>query len=276
MRSKKVPIPWLAGAVLGLATWLGSTGVAQASPLLQILDTTSGISSLGQETLGDAGGTQYIWPVGTQGPGAGLPNTEAGWPNASLAPGFATEPGFGTGISGYHGGYLYLSKATNLTFEFMGKGDATLSNQFWVNGTQLFNSATTPCGVGPGYTPSCNGSNSATVALNEGYVPFSFITGAGVTLTNNGTDGNPDTALGVAPGYFLGIDPYLTSGTFQTTGFVAYVGLSDSPTAGDHDFQDLGVRISAVPEPDSLALLGVAMGSLVLIRRRSKKSADQA
>jgi hypothetical protein len=92
--------------------------------------------------------------------------------------------------------------------------------------------------------------NLYTFDLPAGFVPFQFRTGLGIILDNTGAGlGNPDPHSQNQPGYFLGMDPYLATGTYQAAGSAFYAALSDLPASGDHDFQDMGVRISVVPEP---------------------------
>ena len=131
-----------------------------------------------------------------------------------------------------------------------------------------------PCGAAGAapVTPTCTaGSNEFTYALPAGYLPFRFVTGNSVILTNDGS-GNPTniSEANGSPGYFLGVDPYLASGPHQTSGQAVYAGLTDLPATGDHDFQDLGVRISTVPEPGTMALLGLVMGGIALRSRRKQ------
>jgi hypothetical protein len=73
----------------------------------------------------------------------------------------------------------------------------------------------------------------------------------------------------------LGIDPYVATTTFQAEGRVAFAGLTDRHgELGDHDFQDMGVRISVeTPEPGTLALLGVALSGLAVARKRRSAKA---
>ncbi len=280
----------LASAVLGMAAALGAAGTAGAAPTLQIIGGS-------QEAIGDAGGTTYPVSnnVGTS--GAGLPTAAAGWPNTLTTPaGFAPDSSIGgaRGISGYVLSYLSLTEAATVRFQFMGEGNASNNNSFWVDQNQngiyetnnsngfnenLFNgNATNACGAAGSAVPviSCTaGYNQFDIALSAGLVKFRYDINQGSTyLTNNVAGGNEQPAVA---GYFLGVDPYLASGTFERSGTVVYAGLTDGPfTPGaggaDHDFQDMGVRISVVPEPGGLALVMAAFGGLALTQRRGKSS----
>ncbi len=272
----------IASVVLGAVVAMGAAGVANASALLQIVGATAN----NQEVIGDPGGTAYPY-AGGPGPGAGVPSSA--W-TPPPGPGFAPDPSFGNvlGTSGYHSSYLNLTESANVTFQFMGGGNSSLQNHFWLNpGTgyiDLFQDShggvTNPCPVLPGATaPTCDklvggplGQNQYTFFLSAGLIAFQFITGApnNVILDNLGVgNGNPDPhdLTKNLPGYFLGVDPYLATGQFDTSGRVVYAGLSDLPASGDHDFQDMGVRVS-VPEPGSIFLIGIGMVGLAFGRRK--------
>jgi hypothetical protein len=70
------------------------------------------------------------------------------------------------------------------------------------------------------------------------------------------------TAITLLPGNVLGTTPNLT-------GSMALVGLSDAAYPGDHDFQDLTVMIREVPEPATMAMLGMSLVALGVMRRRN-------
>jgi hypothetical protein len=259
-------------AILGAL--MGTVGVANAA-VLSIVDVGGGAPlATNQEVIGDPGGTSY------PGTNAGLPSSPP-WP---FDPNMAVEVGIGTGMQGWHSVFLVLDQAANVTFQFLGDGDAALNNTFQVftggSWVTLFTGSSTGCNVS-GATPSysCGAGSQASFDLGAGFVPFRYITGSvePVTLTNGVN--NPDPQ-GNEPAFFLGADPYLVGGTgneFNNLSAV-FAGLTDLPAPGDHDFQDLGVRIS-VPEPGTIALFGVGLLAVALtfgFRRRTPGSMEVA
>jgi len=272
----------------------GAVSVANANSLSIVDGPAFGLpNSLYQEAIGDPGGSALYPTTPGQVPGAGLPTVLGGWPTP--APGFAPDssypPGVGgaVGISGYDGSYLKLDQAGDVTFQFLGKGDAANHDIFqlyignaWAT---IFDNRSSPTTGVSGTPPQYTG-YSVTHFLAAGLIPFQFVNlDAGFTVGNVGSTGkatdpndnpnihdNPDKAH-----FFLGVDPYLAKDKFDTSGTAVFAGLTDLGfvAAGDHDYEDLVVRIS-VPEPGILALLMAGLLGFGVLRRRQAVSTSNA
>jgi len=249
-------------AVFGAAIAAGRPAAAVPTFSFQ---ATSG-TTIQPEAIGDAGGSSYSlafgWPAGQ-----GLPTIDGGWPlvSGTYPPGFGPDVSFSNnyGITGFHTANLYLSEPAYVKFQFMGKGNATYTNQFYVNGTLVYDTTT-------------SGSNpTGSYLFGAGLVPFTYIanvTGTGGTATYTIVNGSNTANPADGAAFFLGFDPYTSGTTYTTSGTGAvYVGLSDRPeVVPDHDFQDLSVKISivGVPEPGTLSLTVIgAAGAWAAIRR---------
>ncbi|MEI6147404.1 MAG: PEP-CTERM sorting domain-containing protein [Methylococcales bacterium] len=271
----------ISSAIIGLLALTGSINVANAN-LLEIVNGSGGIPNpSSQEAIGDPGGTNYTnAPTTGASAGPGMPSNLGNWPSSTN---FAADSSFGgnLGITGYDGSYLKLDQAGMVTFEFMGKGDAGDHDifQLWLNGawTTIWDnqsSSNGTCGV-TGTTPNCPYSGSSfstfidptTSTFGNNLIAFQFknLTTGGLT-SNDGINNIKENANG--PAYFLGVDPYLTSNQYQTSGSAVYAGLTDLPGNTDHDYDDLTVRVS-VPEPSDLLLLSAGLLGLGFMRRRS-------
>ncbi|MDP3902374.1 MAG: PEP-CTERM sorting domain-containing protein [Methylococcaceae bacterium] len=257
----------------------GAVSLANASPILTIVNGH-------KEASGDNGGSSLP-------SNPGLPTVLGGWQGDTT---MDTELGYGLGISGFDEAYLILNEAADVTFQFMGAGDSSFTNSFWINPTKtvslpgawirLFEDnngatgSTTPCTVASGTTaPSCTpGVNQFTRHFDAGYVYFAYdingvpATAAGPFAVEN--DGSHNPADSAGPGFFLGVDPYLAIGPYDTSGKAVYAGLADQIREDaqgntlDHDYQDMGVRISVAPEPGSFVLLSAGLLAFVALRRR--------
>jgi len=256
------------------AAAVGSIGSANAGPFLHIASDAAGNVPLtaNQEAIGDPGGTLYTnGPTAGASPGPGMPTLAGGWPNSAN---FAPDPSVGgaLGISGFDGSYLYLTEAANVTFQFTGRGDAVDNNVFqidtgsgWTTIWDTQSASNGTCGTsGTGLNCPFAGSQQ-TFFFNAGLIDFRFVNlTTPATATNDGANNPKD----VAPGFFLGCDPYQSYRTFQSSCTAVYAGFTDRPPPGDHDYEDLGVRISVVPEPGTMFLLGSGLLGFAAMRRR--------
>ena len=183
--------------------------------------------------------------------------------------------------AGYVGGTLIAQDAGWYRFTYgpgdllpgaTGHGDSTFINEFWVGNNVFCTQADAACG---GTASSVGDSFEVFFAANTA-IDFKFLFGNG-SPSNELDNGVPNNDIGAYLAQ-IGLGTTANAGP----GSVAYLGLSDhqylgpcAPTVacGDHDFQDLTVRVTEVPEPLTLSLFGAGLAGAAALRRRKKKSA---
>jgi len=143
-------------------------------------------------------------------------------------------------------------------FTFEGAGDSLNSNTFTVAG-QTF-TANGPGGTGAG---SSAAGSTFNVFLPAGLVPFTLTSSGGCSISDGGA---PSLASGC--NYLVALANSPTAPGATTLQNVAFIGFSDAAAPADHDYQDLVVRVAAVPEPSSVALMGAGLAALLLLVRR--------
>ncbi|WP_037492548.1 VPLPA-CTERM sorting domain-containing protein [Sneathiella glossodoripedis] len=140
---------------------------------------------------------------------------------------------------------LALSGSTQVRFEYLGKEAGYTNRAIELGGFGiLFNTNTASVG------------DSVTVTLSpnaNGLLPFKFSTSGGGTPAD-AENGNITNPLAIA------------FSSITNNSVVALFG----DGAGDHDFDDMAIRISVVPLPPALLLFGGALIGLGWIGRRRK------
>ena len=182
----------------------------------------------------------------------------------------AGGPGFPLNTWGYqHDAQLRTQHAGVYRFTYLGSGDSVDTNTFTI-GTNVFTT------VGPG------GLGAGSTAVGTF---FDLALGAdvliGFTYENLSTpcsisNGGTSTPVAQQCHYLVALanSPDMNSPALGPQD-VAYIGFSDRPgvdfpDVGDHDFQDLTVRVEHIPEPASLGLLGGGVIGLAVAWRRSR------
>jgi len=186
--------------------------------------------------------------------------------DAALMAGPAPLPAVGDPITSFsgtdpfaNGGGLYISASSQLTFTYLGK-EATASNsasQFAMGGTLLS-------------TANNVGTTATAGQAGPGFVDFVFTTMEGMFEDING-NGSTMEALSIAnngTSAFSGL--HIAFGMVFNNGRSVLAFFGDG--RGDSDFDDMVVRIDAVPLPASALMLLGAMGGLGALRLRKKRA----
>ncbi len=142
---------------------------------------------------------------------------------------------------------LALSGTTQVRFEYLGKEAGYTNRAIELQGFGiLFDTSVTPVGT------------SVTVTLSpdaNGLLPFKFSTSGGGTPAD-AENGNITNPLAMA------------FSSITNNSVIALFG----DGAGDHDFDDMAIRISVVPLPPALLLFGGALFGLGWISKQRKKT----
>ena len=195
---------------------------------------------------------------------------------------FQSEPGASIppGTGGYIGGSVIAGNTSLYQFTYgppglvpgaTGDGNSIFLNEFWFGGPS--NRAAAEAAGEFFCTKDITGHCVASTVGSSFAVPLAAGTDIPFTFDfNQNSDGTGGSTL-VNDQTNNAVGAYMAQiglgAANAGPGPVAYLGLSDQSYPGDHDFQDLTLRITPVPEPSSVVLLGsVLLGMGWRFRRK--------
>lgn len=186
---------------------------------------------------------------------------------------------YGAGVfsrDGYYGSTIRLNSKTAVTFTFLGF-EAGYDNEFLLdadgNGSfdLIFSNKTGGSADINGKAKTAVG-DTYTVMLDPadfiaGIIPFMFkadLNGARGSVANGSNPDNSDDTVN----FFTSLDPNPTA----TSGRDVVLFFDDGGAGSDDDHDDMGIRIAAIPEPGTMAILGVGLLALGWAGARRKKN----
>jgi hypothetical protein len=186
---------------------------------------------------------------------------------------------YGAGVfsrDGYYGSTIRLNAKTAVTFTFLGF-EAGYDNEFLLdtdgNGSfDLIFSNKVGGAVDINDKPKTAIGDTYTVVLDpanftSSIIPFMFkaeVNGAKGSVANGS---NPNTTSDTV-NFFTSFDP----GATAISGSSLVLFLDDGGAGPDDDHDDMGIRIAVVPEPGTMAILGVGLVALGCVGALRKKN----
>ncbi len=196
------------------------------------------------------------------GPNAVLPASTGGTSGFDLSSIYGSAaPNVGDAITSFSGsplnGGLYMDAASTLTFTFLGKEAGAKNASFGAMGSTLTNSMVI-------------GSTTTALETGAGFIDFMFQTAEASweDINGNGVFGETFGISNNSFSAFSGLK--LAYGVVFNNGRSVLAFFGDG--RGDSDFDDMVVRIDAVPVPAAGLMLLGAIGGLGALRSRRKKA----